>query len=319
MSTLLITGTGSLAKRIMFRFREKYDKIIAYSRCEYKHSLLPNWVTSEIGDIRDGNRLRDVFRIHKPDVVITTAAMKRVNTLEEFPYEATLTNVGGTENVARCSDEFGVTTSVLISTDKCVKPAQVYGATKLIARAIYANYAKRSNTRFLTVLYGNVCKSRGSFIPIWEEKIRAGEPVYITHEDCTRFMFSLDDSVDLIDNAIRYGYSGETLIPIMDAFRVTDVAKALSIIEDKPLKMEIANKLRPGEKLHEEMLTELELSKTYTTPVNKVVAVTPYWYGERYPRADRKLYTGPVIKSDLFLNDNIQDLINLIKRSTVDV
>ena len=318
MSTLLITGTGSLAKRIMFRFREKYDKIVAYSRCEYKHSLLPRWVTSEIGDIRDLSRLQDVFRIHKPDVVITTAAMKRVDALEGCPFEATLTNVGGTENVARCSDEFGIKTSVLISTDKCVKPAQVYGATKLIARAIYTNYAKKSSTRFLTVLYGNVCKSRGSFIPIWEEKIRAGEPVYITHEDCTRFMFSLDDSVDLIENTMNYGYKGETFIPIMDAFRVTDVAKALSIIEDKPLRMEIANKLRPGEKLHEEMLTELELSKTYTTPVNKVVAVAPYWYDGDLPRADRQLYTGPVIKSDLFINENMQDLVNLIKRSHID-
>ena len=318
MSTILITGTGSLAKRIMFRFREKYDKIVAYSRCEYKHSLLPSWVTSEIGDIRDYDRLNYVFQTHKPDVVVSTAALKVVPLMERYPVECTRTNILGTDNVARACDLHGVKTSILISTDKCVKPAQVYGATKLIARAIYSDYASRSNTKFLTVLYGNVCKSRGSFIPIWEEKIRAGEPVYITHEDCTRFMFSLDDSVDLIENAIGYGYSGETFIPIMDAFRVTDVAKALSIIEDKPLRMEIANKLRPGEKLHEEMLTELELSKTYTTQVNKVVAVAPYWYDESVPRADRKLYTGPVIKSDLFINENMQDLVNLIKRSHID-
>lgn len=314
MSTLLITGTGSLAKRVMHRFKDKYDKIVAYSRDEYKHSLLPEWVTSEIGDIRDYNRLDFVFKTHKPDICIHTAAKKRVDMMEVYPLECVLTNIIGTENVAKACRVNDVRTSVLISTDKSVSPVNVYGCTKSIARSIYADYSTRSeNTSYLTCLYGNCAFSTGSFLPLWEDKIKKSEPIYITNENCTRFIFSLDDAVDLIDRTISFNMSGDCIVPIMDSFRITDVAKALGMIHGVDPIIINTNKLRPGEKVHEEMIAQHEIDRTFLLDSKTLCVVPSIKNTESYSNLD--LYKGPIVRSDLFINNNIEDLISLINRS----
>lgn len=312
--TLLITGTGSLAKRIMHRFKDKYSKIVAFSRDEYKHSLLPEWVTSEIGDIRDYDRLDFVFKTHKPDICIHTAALKRVDMMEVYPLECVLTNVIGTENVAKACRVNDVKTSVLISTDKSVSPVNIYGCTKSIARGIYADYSTRSqNTSYLTCLYGNCAFSTGSFLPLWEDKIKKSEPIYITNENCTRFMFSLDNAVDLIDRTISFNMSGDCIVPIMDSFRITDVVKALGIIHDIEPIVVNTNKLRPGEKIHEEMIAQHEVYRTFSLDDETLCVVPSIKDVDLY--TDLIPYTGPIVRSDNFINNNIEDLIALINRS----
>ena len=315
MSHLLITGTGSLAKRVMHRFKDKYDKIVAYSRDEFKHTLLPKWVTSEIGDVRDFDRLDFVFKAHKPDTVIMTGALKHVNLSEQYPLEFVKTNILGTENTAKACHLNGVKTAVFVSTDKACNPANCYGATKFIGESIVRDYANRSDTRFVCVRYGNVCRSRGSFVPIWENLIKEGKPVDITSDKCTRFMFSLDDSVSLIEKSMEAA-SGSLVIPLMDSYKIVDVAKALGIIAGKEVKINNLNRLRPGEKVHEEMLSEMELEKAF------YLRRDDYTYDDKtiyINKFGNKKYNGPMISSDLFVNNNMDDLIALLNRSTIDV
>ncbi len=308
--TLLITGTGSLAKRIMYRFKDKYSKIVAFSRDEYKHSLLPKWVTSEIGDIRDFDRFNEVMRNHKPDIVIHTAAKKVVPLMEKYPMECVRTNIIGTDNVARSCDINDVKSALFICTDKAVNPAQVYGCSKSIARSIWAEWSTRSQTNFISCTYGNVLMSRGSILPIWIDAINSDKPVILTSEECTRFLFTLDDSVDLIEDTLLYGKSGESIIPIMDSFLMLDVIKALEIILGKSANVKISG-IRPGEKLHEEMLSELEIGRTYIIPGKKLLRVVPQIIDRKYEH----LYYGQVLRSDLFINNNIDYLVTLIKKS----
>lgn len=322
--TLLITGTGSLAKRIMYRFKDKYSKIVAFSRDEYKHTLLPEWVTSEIGDIRDYDRLDFVFKSHKPDIVIATSSLKHVNLSEYYPMEFVKTNIIGTDNTARACHLNGVKKALFVNTDKSVSPVSTYGSSKQIARSIWTDFASRSDTNFLSVLYANVLKSRGSIIPIWEKNLLENKPLVLTHEECTRFMFTLDDSVTLIEKALNFGFSGDCIVPVMDSFRMVDVIKALGIIHDKKPEIVSENKLRPGEKLHEEMMTEMEMTRSYylrdnngfdtnyvsILPTIKMKLEQAFLQGQRY--------TGKVLRSDNFINNNIDELVSLINKSYVD-
>lgn len=324
--TLLITGTGSLAKRIMYRFKDKYNKIVAFSRDEYKHTLLPEWVTSEIGDIRDYDRLDFVFKSHQPDVVIATSSLKHVNLSEYYPMEFVKTNIIGTDNTARACHLNHVQKALFINTDKSVSPVSTYGSSKQIARSIWNDFASRSDTTFLSCLYANVLKSKGSIVPIWEKNLLEGRPLTLTHEECTRFMFTLDDAVTLIEYALDFGYSGDCIVPVMDSFRMIDVIKALGIIHNKTPNIISENKLRPGEKLHEEMMTEMEMSRSYYLRDfqgvlnNQYLSILPtieIKNGQTaYPNYQ---YKGKVLRSDNFINKNIEDLVSLINKSYVDI
>lgn len=308
--TLLITGTGSLAHAIIKRFQNNYHKIVAYSRDEYKHGLLPKFVVSEIGDIRDFDRFNSVVDRHKPDVVIHTAAKKVVPLLELYPMECVKTNIIGTDNVARACHENGVKSALFICTDKAVNPAQVYGCSKSIARSIWSEWGTRSQTKFITCLYGNVLMSRGSIVPIWIDAIKNDKPVMLTNYECTRFLFTLDDSVTLIEDSLFYGASGESIIPIMDSFRMIDVIKALEIILGKKADIQISG-VRPGEKIHEEMLTEMEFTRTYKIPGTQLLRVVPQIIERVHPTP----YQGKMLRSDLFINEDKDALINLLGRA----
>ncbi|MGQ0659174.1 MAG: polysaccharide biosynthesis protein [Chromatiales bacterium] len=281
---ILITGgTGSLGKVLLQRLLSgavgNPEKIIVLSRDEAKqHELRVEYqhrrsATDEIiyrnfaerlefliGDVRDfhsvASALRDV------DIVFNAAALKQVPTCEYFPYEAVQTNIVGAENIVRAIRDLRlpVETVVGISTDKAVKPVNVMGMTKSIQERIFARANLTvSRTRFVLARYGNVLASRGSVIPLFHEQIRNGGPVTITSAEMTRFLLSLDEAVDLILTAVAEARPGETYIPQVPSARIVDVAAAL--IGDRKIKM-VTTGIRPGEKVHEVLVSEEEAHRT---------------------------------------------------------
>ena len=282
--TILITGgTGSLGKVLVRRLLSGEmgtpDKIIIFSRDEakqhamrvdYQHLKSPTdeviynnfrqLLEFRIGDVRDFHSVSSVLA--DADIVFNAAALKQVPSCEYFPFEAVQTNILGPENITRAIREhhLPVETVVGISTDKACKPVNVMGMTKAIQERlfIHANMDCK-NTRFICVRYGNVLASRGSVIPLFHEQIRSGGPVTITTEDMTRFLLSLDQAVDTIFAAIKSAKRGETYIPRVPSAKVTDIAKIL--IGERTIKT-IVTGIRPGEKVHEILVSEEEAHRT---------------------------------------------------------
>jgi UDP-glucose 4-epimerase len=213
-----------------------------------------------IGDMRDYAAVAHAVR--DANVVIHAAALKQVPTCEYFPYEAVLTNLSGTYNLVRAIRETGapVEAALGISTDKACKPINVMGMTKAVMERILveANLGSES-TRFLAVRYGNVIASRGSVVPLFLEQLRQGGPITVTRKDMTRFLLSLDQAVDVVFAALRQGKAGETWVPRAPAALVVDVAQALRGNRDVPI---VFTGIRPGEKIHELMVSEEECYRT---------------------------------------------------------
>ena len=233
--------------------REATDEII------YENSR--QLLNFRIGDVRDYPAFLAALR--DADVVFNAAALKQVPTCEYFPFEAVQTNIIGANNLARAIRENGlnIETVVGISTDKACKPINVMGMTKALQERVLleANMDCRE-TRFVCVRYGNVIASRGSIVPLFVEQIKAGGPVTITLPEMTRFLLSLDHAVDTVFAAVREGERGDTYIPQVPAARVVDVARAL-MPEGKEVEM-VFTGIRPGEKLHEIMVSEEECFRT---------------------------------------------------------
>jgi FlaA1/EpsC-like NDP-sugar epimerase len=213
-----------------------------------------------IGDVRDLHAVATVLR--DADVVFNAAALKQVPSCEYFPYEAVLTNILGAENIVRAIREhhLPVGTVVGVSTDKACKPVNVMGMTKAIQERLFvcAN-VDYPNTRFICVRYGNVLASRGSVIPLFHEQIKHGGPLTITTIDMTRFLLSLEQAVDTIFAALREGNRGDTYIPRVPSARVVDIAEVL--IGDRPIETVVSG-IRPGEKVHEILVSEEEAHRT---------------------------------------------------------
>jgi FlaA1/EpsC-like NDP-sugar epimerase len=276
-------GTGSLGKvllrRILTGEMGKPRKIIIFSRDEAKqHTMRLEYmhrhaatdeiiyhnfeqlVDFRIGDIRDFHRISAV--IHDADVVFNAAALKQVPTCEYFPFEAVQTNIVGAENIVRSIREhrLPVQTVVGISTDKVCKPVNVMGMTKAIQeRLLIRANLDCPDTRFICTRYGNVLASRGSVIPLFHEQIRNGGPVTVTTPEMTRFLLSLDQAVDVIFAALRQANQGETYVPLVSSAKIADIAKVL--IGDRPIKT-IFTGIRPGEKIHELLISEEEAHRT---------------------------------------------------------
>jgi FlaA1/EpsC-like NDP-sugar epimerase len=281
---ILVTGgTGSLGKVLVRRLLSgeegKPEKVIIFSRDEAKQHFMrlhyerQRHATDEIiyqdfkrvldfriGDVRDFHSVAGVLR--EVDVVVNAAALKQVPTCEYFPYEAVRTNIGGAENIVRAIESFRLPVEVVagVSTDKACKPVNTMGMTKAIQERVFVQANLRApDTRFVCVRYGNVLASRGSVIPLFHEQIRRGGPVTITTAEMTRFLLSLDQAVDTVLAAIRDGKPGETYIPRVPSARVVDVAAAL--IGDRPIE-QVVTGIRPGEKIHEIMISEEEVFRT---------------------------------------------------------
>jgi FlaA1/EpsC-like NDP-sugar epimerase len=264
----LLSGEMGAAEKIIVMSRDEAKQ--HYMRVEYQHRtaatdeiIYRNFqerLTFRIGDVRDYGSVARVLR--EADIVVNAAAMKQVPTCEYFPFEAVRTNIEGAENIVRAIQEHSlqVETVVGVSTDKACKPVNTMGMTKAIQERIFVQANMRCPwTRFVCVRYGNVLASRGSVIPLFHEQIRAGGPVTITTEDMTRFLLSLNDAVDTVFAAIRDGNRGETFIPRAPAAKVVDVARAL--IGSRRIETKVTG-IRPGEKIHEIMVSEEEAYRT---------------------------------------------------------
>lgn len=268
---ILITGgTGSLGKAIvkhlLTKRRHQYKKIIILSRDEQKQYQMaleyPEQDFPElryfIGDVRDLNRLKMAFK--GVNEVIHAAAMKHVDIAEYNPLECIKTNVNGAENVINASLECGVTKVIALSTDKACAPINLYGATKLASDKLFvaANNIKGLNTIvFSVVRYGNVMGSNGSVIPFFLNKRKEGK-LPITNPNMTRFNISLEGGVDMVMHALDQAWGGEIFIPKIPSYKITDVAEAVG----PKCTQEIVG-IRPGEKIHEEMITSSDSFFTY--------------------------------------------------------
>ena len=281
---ILVTGgTGSLGQVLVRRLLTgelgQPGKIIVFSRDEAKqHTMRIEYMhrrsaTDEIiyrnfeqllefriGDVRDFHSVSAVLR--DVDVVFNAAALKQVPTCEYYPFEAVQTNVGGPENIVRSIREhrLDVETVVGISTDKACKPVNVMGMTKAIQERVFIRANMDCpNTRFICVRYGNVLASRGSVIPLFHEQVRSGGPVTITTPEMTRFLLSLEKAVDTIFAAVREARRGETYIPRVPAAKMVDLASVL--IGSRPIQI-VFTGIRPGEKVHEILISEEERYRT---------------------------------------------------------
>jgi len=320
MKYFITGGTGSLGKALIRRIlRNKKNKVIVYSRDEGKQANIfrnSERVKCVIGDVRDFQKLDTTMRIHKPDFVIHTAALKRVDDMEFHPDECMKTNVYGSENIAIASLNHNVKKCILISTDKACQPVNVYGSSKFIAERIFTNYDYNSNsTIFASVRYGNVIASRGSFIPLWIQQIAEKGEITVTSNECSRFLFTLGDAVDTVLSALESAEGGEVFIPKIHSFSMNTIIDA---VKQMTAKSEIRVRnigMRPGEKLHEDMLSRTELP--FTRVINgKLLAVLPQYTNKTHSHAQK--YIGKEFNSSLHLNDNISDLVVLITRGLED-
>lgn len=322
--TVLITGgTGSLGKVLLRRILSGEvgtpKKIIILSRDEAKqHALRVEYLhqrsapTDEviyenfsrllefrIGDVRDFASVTAAAR--GADIIFNAAALKQVPSCEYFPFEAVQTNVMGANNIVRAIRDLNlqVETVVGISTDKAAKPVNVMGMTKAIQERIFARANLESaNTRFVVVRYGNVLASRGSVIPLFHEQIRSGGPVTITDPRMTRFLLSLDDAVDVIFAAVGGANPGETYIPRVASACITDLANAL--IEARAIKTEVTS-IRPGEKLHECLITDEEGGRTVQR--GKYYVIAPILPELQVPEVMKGPFLGKEYSSDLDVMD----------------
>lgn len=268
--SLLITGgTGSLGKALTQFILSKYPKIkklIIYSRDEQKQFLMAQDFPVEqfpqirflIGDVRDKERLTRAFK--NVDYVIHAAAMKHVHLAEYNPDECIKTNIGGAENVIHASLETGVQRVVALSTDKACAPINLYGATKLTSDKLFVaanNITGWNPIKFSVVRYGNVMGSNGSVIPFFLKKKEEGI-LPITDPEMTRFNISLLDGVKMVMHALEQAWGGEVFIPKIPSYKIMDIAKAIGPDCEYPIVG-----IRPGEKIHEEMITSSDSYFTY--------------------------------------------------------
>lgn len=220
-----------------------------------------------IADIRDYKRMLNIFQKHRPQVVFHAAAHKHVPLMEANVSEAITNNIAGTRILAELSAEYGVETFVLVSSDKAVNPSSVMGATKRLAEMIIQDLSRRSRTKYVAVRFGNVLDSRGSVLPTWRQQIAAGGPLTVTHRDATRYFMLIPEAVQLIVQAGALGAGGEIFVldmgkPVKILDLAEDLIKLSGLRPGQDIEIQFVG-LRPGEKLHEELLTAEEgLTKT---------------------------------------------------------
>jgi UDP-glucose 4-epimerase len=329
---LITGGTGSLGKVLVKRLLSGElgtpKQIVVFSRDEAKQHFMrlsylenksatdeviyenfKNLLTFSIGDVRDFHSVSSVVR--GADVIFNAAALKQVPSCEYFPFEAVQTNICGPENIVRAikENDLDVETVVGISTDKACKPVNVMGMTKALQERVFLTANLDCNgTRFVCVRYGNVLASRGSVIPFFHEQILKGGPVTITTPDMTRFLLSLDQAVDTVFAAVKEAKPGETYIPRVPSARIMDVADAL--IEKRKIKKVITG-VRPGEKIHEILITEEEIHRTMDR--KKYYAIAPI-----LPELASVKNIKPVLKDEFSSRDdlmNTKQVYQLLKKN----
>jgi len=291
-SILVTGGTGSFGKKFVSTVVDNYPSIkrlVIYSRDELKQFDMAQMFPSDkypmlrffIGDVRDKERLRRAME--DIDIVIHAAALKQVPAAEYNPFEAIKTNVLGAQNVIENAIDQGVKRVVALSTDKAAAPINLYGATKLCSDKLFVsanNFRGKHDIKFSVVRYGNVMGSRGSVIPFFMNK-RSEGVIPITDKRMTRFNITLADGVSLVLHALTHMWGGEIFVPKIPSYRITDVAEAIA-----PECEQTFVGIRPGEKLHEEMITQTDAINSIEFDKYFVILPSmPLWDTQKFAEA----------------------------------
>jgi UDP-N-acetylglucosamine 4,6-dehydratase len=319
-SSILVTGgTGSFGKAFLRHVLDNEDpkRVVVFSRDELKQHEVRRMFDDDprlrwfIGDIRDRQRLERAM--HGVDYVVHAAALKQVDTAEYNPFEYVQTNVNGSQNVIEAAIDQGVKKVVALSTDKASSPINLYGATKLCSDRMFVSanhYAAHHVTRFSVVRYGNVMGSRGSVIPVFRDLAAQGKSLPITDKRMTRFWITLPQAVQFVVDSFDLMAGGELYIPRIPSMKVVDLAEAVA-----PGSSTHEIGIRPGEKLHEEMIAPDDSRRTLRLGDRYVIM--PYVAGWGYePPADGK----PVEDGWAYRSDNndlwlsVEDLRDLAER-----
>lgn len=271
MRYLIFGGTGSLGKKLIERYCDAHNDVCIFSRDEAKHWTLRNKyvlkqnLTFCVGDIRDKQRVREIFYRFKPNYVIIAAALKQVDTCELAAAESIKTNILGTQNIVDVIKEYErhtdtIKRALFVSTDKACSPVNVYGMCKAISERIVTNSTTES-VEMVSTRYGNVLESRGSIIPLFKYQSLHANELTVTDPEMTRFLMTLDESVDLIDYALhdKHVSHGQTIVPKLPSMKIGDLADIFSNMSSKPIRV-VGH--RPGEKKHEQLINESESTRT---------------------------------------------------------
>ncbi len=313
-SVLITGGTGSFGRRFIDTLlrHSSARRLIVFSRDEYKQyemqQALPPEVADRtrffIGDVRDAERLELATR--DVDVIVHAAALKQVPAAEYNPFECIRTNVSGAENVVRAALRNGVKRVIALSTDKAANPINLYGASKLASDKIFIaanNLSGKSDIRFAVVRYGNVVGSRGSVIPLYRKLVAEGaEYLPITDERMTRFWITLQQGVDFVVSSLAMMRGGEIFVPKIPSMSMLDLAHCLG--PDLPIKI---IGIRPGEKLHEVMVTEDDSRQTLELDDRYIIEPSfAWWRRERYVEGG----ASPVAQGFRFASDTNEDWLD---------
>ncbi|WP_197139780.1 UDP-N-acetylglucosamine 4,6-dehydratase (inverting) [Lysinibacillus sphaericus] len=296
---LITGGTGSFGEKFTIKALELgVKKIIIFSRdelkqYEMKQKFKDNRLRFFIGDVRDVQRLERAF--DGVDIVVHAAAMKHVDACEYNPFEAIKTNIHGAQNIVEAAINQGVEKVIALSTDKACSPVNLYGATKLASDKLFVaanSYVGDKKTRFSVVRYGNVVGSRGSVVPFFK-RIRSTGIVPITDERMTRFWITLDQGVQFVVDSLERMHGGEIFVPKIPSMNIMDLAKAIA----PDCKYEIVG-IRPGEKLHEGMITEDDARHTREFDEYYVIQPEFSWWSNKYRNEGTTLPEGFVYTSN---------------------
>jgi UDP-N-acetylglucosamine 4,6-dehydratase len=316
--TIIITGgTGSFGNRFVeIALKEhKPRKLIVYSRDEFKHYTMSQRIRDPrlrffIGDVRDLSRLQLAMR--EADIVIHAAAMKHVPLAEYNPMECVRTNVIGADNIVRAALDCRVSRVIALSTDKAASPINLYGATKLASDKIFVASNALSGsigTKFGVVRYGNVVGSRGSVVPLFKDLIAGGaKELPITDDRMTRFWITLDHGVRFVLSSLEMMHGGELFVPKIPSMRVVDLARAMA----PELPHRIVG-IRPGEKLHEAMITEEDARNTLELDDRYILQPSLEWWNTKH-------YAGrgrPVAEGFRYSSDNNTDWLDRERLATM--
>lgn len=278
-SVLVTGGTGSFGKKFIRKILEtNVKKVIVFSRDELKQYEMAQEFTDKrlryfIGDVRDKERLLRAF--DGVDIVIHAAAMKHVEACEYNPFEAVKTNIYGAQNIIEAAIDRSVDRVIALSTDKAAAPINLYGATKLASDKLFIaanSYVGEKRTKFSVVRYGNVVGSRGSVVPFFDKKKETGV-LPVTDERMTRFWITLDKGVRFVLDSLERMYGGEIFVPKIPSMSIIDLAKAIG----PDCEIDIVG-IRPGEKLHEVMITEDDARHTVEYEDYYVIAPEFKWW-----------------------------------------
>lgn len=310
MTDYFITGgTGSLGKALLEQLQNR--SVAIYSRDEGKHAeLRAENITNVIGDVRDFERLDYSINKLQPKYIIHAAALKRLDDMETAPSECIQTNIEGSHNVVKVARSCNsVERCILVSTDKACKPTNVYGATKFLAEKLFVDADSPGQTRFGAVRYGNVIASRGSFIPLWKQVLSNGGSVNLTHLMCTRYLFSLQNAASLVRNRLHDMLGGEIFVPLLDSYRIFDIYKTIcNMLDINTHSHYQITGMRPGEKLHEDMISEHEALRTYWL-TSKTLAILPETKQREY---GYEIYKGKPLNSAYNLSEDLNLIASYI-------